>query len=63
MSGLSIDGIDGNRKKLYEELRVSAQNAQAFMQNAMNFNSSVTIGQLLGSGKVHETSSSAASSL
>jgi len=64
MSGLSIDAIDANkRKKLYEDYSMAAQQAQAFVKNAMNFNSAVSIGQLLGGSRVRETSSSAASSL
>lgn len=60
MSDFSV-GLSDVRKKLIEDIRVGAQNAQKFMQQPMTNINSTEIGDRLGRGDIHPSSSTASS--
>ncbi len=60
MSDYSV-GLSDVRKKLIEDIRVSTKNVQNFMQHPMTNINSTEIGDRLGRGDIHPSSSTASS--
>ncbi len=60
MSEFSV-GLDNVRKKLYEDLKVGAQGVSAMFQQPMQNINSPEIGNRLGKGDIHPSSSTASS--